>query len=127
MSSVIDTTERAVRYTRGSLNEFGTQAQKLINSLGELETRGVDSLLDRFGLQRRESALRPVMWFAAGAVVAGVVVFALVPTARKNLRERIAHLFERQVGREPEQAANATNAPSPASPAGNGTAQQAAH
>jgi hypothetical protein len=125
MSSVIDTTERAVRHTRGSLIEFGTQAQKLINSLGALETRGVDALLDRFGLQRRESALRPVMWFAAGAVVAGVVVFVLAPTAGKDLRERIAHLFERQVGREPEQAASATNA-SPASPAGNSPAQQTA-
>jgi hypothetical protein len=126
MSSVIDTAERAVHHTRGSLIEVGTQAQKLINALGALETRGVQSLLDRVGLQRRTSALRPVMWLAAGAVVAGVAVFVLRPTARKGLRERIAHLFERQVGKKTEQVASATNS-SPASPAGDGPVQQAAH
>jgi hypothetical protein len=94
MSFFIRTAGRTVDHTRSSLVDLGAQALKLTDSLRAIESRGVDSLLGRFGLQRRESALGRVMWFAAGAVTAGAIVLLLAPEAGKRLRGRIARLWE---------------------------------
>jgi hypothetical protein len=93
MSSVTDTAERAVHHaaahTRSSLIDLGAQALRLVNDIRAAEVRGVDSVLGSLGLQRRESALRPVVWFVAGAAVAGAVVFILAPTQGKKIRDGI--------------------------------------
>jgi hypothetical protein len=92
MSSFTDTAGRTVDHTRSSLVDLGAQALKLTKSLRAIETRGVDSLLDHFGLQRRNGALGPAFWFAAGAVTAGAIVLLLAPESGKKLRNRIAQL-----------------------------------
>ena len=101
MSSVTDTAERAVyrmkdtaAQTRSSFIELGAQALRLINDLRAAEVRGVDSVLGTLGLQRRESALRPVVWFVAGAAVAGAVVFFLAPTQGKKIRDSIKNAID---------------------------------
>lgn len=90
MDPIKETATRA----KGSLLDFGTQVLKFVNTLRVMEMRGADTLLDRVGLQRRESALRPVLWFAAGAVVAGSVVLMLAPVSGKQLRRRIAKMLD---------------------------------
>jgi hypothetical protein len=81
---------------------LGAQALKLTNSLRAIETQGVDSLLDHFGLQRREGALGPAVWFAAGALTAGAIIFFLLaPESSKKLRDRIAQLWESRARRKP--------------------------
>ncbi len=88
-----DTATRTAAQAKGSFLELGTQVLRLVNGLRVLEMRTADNLLDRVGLQRRESALRPVLWFAAGAVVAGSAVLLLTPATGKQLRSRIAKLL----------------------------------
>jgi gas vesicle protein len=63
------------------------------------------AVLDRLGLQRRQSALTPALWFAAGAVVAGAAVMLLAPTSGKKLRQRIASILD---GEGQELASKAT-------------------
>lgn len=92
MSSFIHTAERAVDHTRSSLVDLGAEALKLTDSLRAIETRAVDSLLARFGLRRREGGLGRMVWFAAGAVAAGAIVFLLAPESGKGLRARILKL-----------------------------------
>lgn len=94
MGSVIHTAEHAVDQTRSSLVDLGAQALKLVNSLKAAEGRSVDSMLHRIGLQRRDEAPTPLLWFAAGAIAAGAVVFMLAPESGKKLRGRIAELWE---------------------------------
>ena len=79
--------------TRASLIDFGVQAMKFVNHLRAQESRVVDSALDHIGLQRRESALRPVLWFAAGAVVAGGAALVLAPSSGEKLRKRMIELL----------------------------------
>ncbi len=93
MSSFVQATGRTADQARSSLVDLGAQALKLTKSLRSIETRGLDSLLDRFGLQRRGGALGPVLWFAAGAVTASAIVLLLAPESSKNMRDRIAELW----------------------------------
>jgi hypothetical protein len=87
---------------RTSLLDLSTQVIRFINGAREAQSRGMDTVLDRIGLQRRQSALGPVLWFAAGAVAAGTAVLLLSPASGKQLRQRIATFL----GHETE--ANAT-------------------
>src|SRR5271170_7360710 len=64
----------AASHVRGTLLDFSTQVLKLINRARDAEGRGVDAMLHGLGLERRRSALGPVLWFAAGAVAAGTAV-----------------------------------------------------
>ncbi len=89
MNEVKDTAGQA----KGSFLEFGAQALKLLSTLRDVEIRSADSLLGRVGLQRRESALRPMMWFAAGGVAAGAVALVMAPVAGKELRARLADML----------------------------------
>lgn len=106
MSSIVDTADHAVEHVKesavhaagqakGSFVELGVQALKLVNTLRAMEMRGVDNLLDRVGLERKGSALRPVLWFAVGAVTAGAIVMILAPTSGKELRDRIVKILDR--------------------------------
>ena len=101
MRTIADTADNAVDHVKetatrakGNLLDFGTQILKFVNTLRVMETRAADGLLDRVGLQRREGALRPVLWFAAGAVVAGSVALILTPVSGKQLRRRIAKMLD---------------------------------
>jgi hypothetical protein len=94
MGSFIHTAERAVDHTRSSLADLGAEALRLTNSLRAIQTPGVGSLLGRFGLRRREGALGPMVWFAAGAVTAGAIVLLLAPESGKKLRARILQFWE---------------------------------
>ena len=98
MDQVKDTAASA----KGGLLDFGTQALKFINTLRVMEMRGADTVLDRIGLQRRESALRPVLWFAAGGVAVGAIALVLAPTSGKEIRNKIARLFDAGVDKAKE-------------------------
>ncbi|HEY4014982.1 MAG TPA: hypothetical protein VGM06_16680 [Polyangiaceae bacterium] len=78
--------------SRAGLDDFGTQVERTLNSWRNIERRGVDSLLDRMGLQRRPSILRPVLWAMAGAVLGGCVVHVLAPRAGETIRVGIEKL-----------------------------------
>jgi len=93
MGSFIHTAGRTADQARSSLIDLGGQALKLRKSLRAIEARGVDSLLDGFGLQRRGGALGPAVWFAAGAVTASAIVLLLAPESSKKVRDRIAELW----------------------------------
>jgi hypothetical protein len=123
MRSFIDTAGRTVDHSRSSLVDLGAQALKLTNSLRAIETRGVDSLLDHFGLQRRKGALGPAVWFAAGAVAAGAIILLLAPESGKKLRDRIAQLWESRGEKEAE----APPRVAPATPAVPNAQEQLAH
>jgi hypothetical protein len=84
----------ATSHARGTLFDLAAQAMKLVNGAREAESRGMDTLLDRMGLQRRRSGLVPVLWFAAGAIAAGGVVLLLAPTSGKSLRKFIAGFLD---------------------------------
>jgi ElaB/YqjD/DUF883 family membrane-anchored ribosome-binding protein len=84
----------AASHARGTLLDLAAQAMKLVHGAREAESRGVDTLLDRMGLQRRRSGIVPVLWFAAGAIVAGGVVLLLAPESGKSLRKRIAGFLD---------------------------------
>lgn len=128
MSSVADTAEHAAHrvmgtaaHTRASLIDLGAQALRFINDIRAAEVRGVDSVLGRLGLQRRESTLRPIVWFVAGAALAGAVVFVVAPTQGKKIRERVRGAFEeRRAKRDKTNGAgpiaNDRQPPAPAQP-----------
>ena len=123
MSSVIRTAERAADRTRSSLADLGTQALKLVDSLRTMETRRMNSLLDRMGLQRRQSALRPALWFAAGAASAGAIVLLFAPESGKKLRDHFVQLLEQRGARGTEPPAEVAAA----TPASHGDEQELAH
>ncbi len=125
MSSVTDTAEKAATHvthaatrTRASIVDLGAQALRLINDLRVAEVRGGDSLLRRVGLQRRESALRPLLWFAAGAAAGGAIVFVLAPTQGKKIREQIMKTIEErgEKRRAAHEAPPPAEEPQPAAP-----------
>ena len=84
-------------HARATWLDLSTQVIRLINNVREAQARSVDNVLGRMGLQRRHSALRPVLWFAAGAVAAGTAVVLTAPTSGKSLRQRIAKLLNQEV------------------------------
>ncbi len=92
-SHAVDQVKAGADSTRSSLIDLGVQALKFFNHVRAQESRYVDSALDTIGLQRRESALRPVLWFAAGAVVAGGAALVLAPTSGDKLRKRLIQLL----------------------------------
>jgi|SRR5580698_9472411 hypothetical protein len=108
MSFVADAAEHAAHHvmgtaahTRASFVDLGAQALRFINNIQAAEVRGVDSVLGRVGLQRRESALRPLLWFVAGAAAAGAIVFIVAPTQGRKIRERIREAIENRTGKRP--------------------------
>jgi hypothetical protein len=105
MSTLSSTAEHATEQLKDTFVDLSTQAMKLFNNVREAEDRGMAAVLDRLGLQRRQSALTPALWFAAGAVVAGAAVMLLAPTSGKKLRQRIASILD---GEGQELASKAT-------------------
>jgi len=74
--------------------EYGTQALKFFGALRALELGPVDSLLGRVGLGKRDAAVGPVIWLAAGAVIGGGVALAMAPMSGKKLRRRLARFID---------------------------------
>jgi len=99
-----DRVKDGASHVRGTLLELSTQVIKLINSAREAEGRGMDTVLHRLGLERRRSALGPVLWFTAGAVAAGTVVLLTAPTSGKGIRRAIASFFDHEVDEVGSQA-----------------------
>lgn len=98
MRSIFKTTDYAgqrVKYAassaRGSVIDLGTQVLRLVNNVRESDLWRTDGLLGRVGLSRRGSPLRPVLWFAAGAVVGGAGLL-LAPAIGRGLREGTSRL-----------------------------------
>jgi hypothetical protein len=85
---ITNTVEHARQAARGTLLELSAHLGKIANSAREAEGRGIDALLDRLGLQRKQSALRPALWLAAGALAAGMALSLMSPTG-KEARRRI--------------------------------------
>lgn len=82
-------------HARTSLLEYGTQALKLLGALRALEIGAVDSVLARVGVGRRQSgSMLPVIWFTAGALVAGGAALAFAPSSGKDLRRRVARWID---------------------------------
>jgi len=92
-----DFVKDAASHTKSTFFDLSTQVMKMINNAREAEGRGVDMMLDRLGLQRRQSALGPVLWFTAGAVVAGTAVLLFAPTSGQSLRQRLAKFIDSEV------------------------------
>jgi len=97
MTTFSTTAEHATEQLKDTFVDLSTQAMKLFNNVREAEDRGMVAILDRLGLQRRQSALAPVVWVAAGAVLAGAAVLLLAPTSGKKLRQRIASILDAEV------------------------------
>ena len=95
--SILNTAPKAIQgaasSTRSSIMDLGVQALKFINTLRREEYELVGSALDRIGLQRRESSLRPVAWLAAGAVIGGSAVLLFSPASVETLRRGVASFF----------------------------------
>jgi hypothetical protein len=72
--------------SRSGLDDFGTQVVRMLSSWRDIERRGVGTILDSMGLQRRQSALRPLLWVTAGAVLGGCAVYVLAPRAGETIR-----------------------------------------
>jgi hypothetical protein len=93
MSTLTNATNHAAEQVshaaRASYIELAAQALKLFNGIRSAETRGMTSLLDRIGLQRRSSAFVPIAWFVGGALVAGAAVALITPASGKAMRKRI--------------------------------------
>jgi hypothetical protein len=96
-SNTADHATDAISHARTALLDLPGQMMKLVDNARESERRGVDSLLDRMGLQRRQSVLTPVLWVAAGAVIAGAAAVLLAPTSGREIRRRIASFFDAEV------------------------------
>jgi len=119
MTTISDTAGNATEHAREAashakttLIDLSAQFMRLINSVREAEGRGVDSLLDRAGLQRRQSAMAPVLWFAAGAVVAGATVVLMATVPGQRLRRRVASFLfhEERETRTPDATATEARA-----------------
>jgi hypothetical protein len=94
MTTFSSTAEHATEQLKDTFVELSSQAMKLFNNLRDAEDRGMATVLDRLGLQRRQSALTPALWFAGGAIFAGAAVLLLAPTSGKKLRRRIAGILD---------------------------------
>ncbi len=78
---------------KSSLLDVGVQLMRLFNDARAMESRGVESLLGRVGLQRQQSAAVPVLWFAAGAAVATGATLLLAPTSGAELRKKLSGML----------------------------------
>ncbi len=68
-------------------------ADQFKDTTSSAQAHAVEYALERLGLQRRQSALRPAMFFAAGAVVAGGLAIYFAPTLGQKLRAQILDLL----------------------------------
>ncbi len=59
--------------------------------------RAIDALLRRMELQPRQSALRPLLWFAVGGIAGAAIVLFLAPETGRKLRERLTKLSGERV------------------------------
>jgi hypothetical protein len=105
MTTISNTADHATEHVKhaashvgSSLLDLSTQVIRFANGVREAQGRGVETMLGRLGLQRRQGALGPVLWFAAGAVAAATAVLLLSPTTGPQLRRRITAF----IGRETE-------------------------
>jgi hypothetical protein len=110
MAFMSQTTDRAAEVARdtamqarASLIDLGAQGLRFLNDLRDTRVRAVDGLLGHMGLQRRESSIRPVLWFALGAAAAGAVVLVVAPSSGKALRRRLSGWL-REVGDDARRA-----------------------
>jgi hypothetical protein len=92
-SHAVDQVKEAVSTVHASLVDFGVQAMKSLHAARSQRVRALDSVLGQIGLQRRASAFRPVLFFVAGALVAGSVALVLAPTSGKKVRTKIVDLL----------------------------------
>jgi gas vesicle protein len=106
MRNLSSTAGHATEQLKETFVDLSAQAMKLFNNLREAEDRGMETVLERLGLQRRQSALTPALWFAGGAVVAGAAVLLLAPTSGKKLRQRIATILDGEVQELTSQASS---------------------
>jgi hypothetical protein len=113
MSQTTDRAAEAAKDTamqaRANLIDLGAQGLRFFNDLRETRVRAVDGLLGHMGLQRRQSSIRPVLWFALGAVAAGAVVLAVAPRSRRQLSGWLRHVgseARRATGEYAKEAAN---------------------
>ena len=88
-SYAADQIKDAALNARAGFADFGVQAMKFLDTIRAQEARAFDSVLEQIGLQRRQSAVRPVLLFLAGAFVAGSVALMLAPTTGRKLRSQI--------------------------------------
>jgi hypothetical protein len=98
VSHAVDHVKDAASTVHESLLDLGVQAKNLVRSARSQRVRAIDAALQQLGLQRRESAFRPAMFFVAGAVVAGAVALVLAPTSGKKLKTKIVDLLEAAKG-----------------------------
>ncbi len=77
---------------RFSWIDLGVQALKLANVVGAFERGAMAPVLQRVGFSRRPSVLRPVFFFASGAIVGGAAALLFAPKTGKNLRRAITSL-----------------------------------
>jgi len=112
-SHVVSQFTDTARSTRNDLVALGLQALKLINSYRAHDGHGVDAVLGRIGFRRRESVLRPLAFFAAGAAVGGATVLLLSPGGIKALREWIGELREAHTQADVATAAEPATAAAP--------------
>jgi gas vesicle protein len=105
MKSLSSTAGHATDQLKDTFVDLSAQAMKLFSNLRDAEERGMETVLERLGLQRRQSALTPALWFAGGAIVAGAAVLLLHPTSGKKLRQRIATILDGEVQELTSQAA----------------------
>ncbi|HEY6462282.1 MAG TPA: YtxH domain-containing protein [Polyangiaceae bacterium] len=83
-----------IGYARSNMIDLGTQVLRLVNNVRDAQIRGVDSMFGRLGYQRRSIA-KPLLWFAAGAVVAGGVALFLAPMTGDELMQKATNLLGR--------------------------------
>jgi len=115
MNPIVSTASRAVdqvsqetRNARGTLLDLGIQVVTLLQTLRTREARAFHSVLGLVGLQRRGSLLRPLAYFAAGAVAGGSLTLLLTPTTGKNLRTKLLGLIGTSDAGEPNEGMRST-------------------
>jgi len=109
MSSISKTADHVAEQAKSatlmagaSLVDFGAQALRLFNNIREREP------LAHWGRRRQHRGPSPVLWFAAGAAVAGGALFLLAPRGA-DLRARIGSLLngaKDRIARQDRQAAD---------------------
>jgi hypothetical protein len=88
VSHALDHVKGAASGMHASLLDLGARAMTFLNATRSQRVRA----LEQIGFQRRRSALGPVLFFVAGALVTGSVALVLAPTSGKKLRAKIVGL-----------------------------------
>jgi hypothetical protein len=92
-SHAVDQIKETVSSARSSLVDLGVQGMKFLDAVRSQEERALDSALEHIGLQRRQSSLRPMLFFVTGAIVAGSIALILAPASGKKVRAKILELL----------------------------------